>query len=153
MYQEYKRILAPIDGSKEAKKAFLKAIQVARRNEASLDIAHIIDTRAMQVGDGYEIIYTDDMSSEGKALLADYEKMAHDHGLKDVHTHLEYGSPKQVITEELSVDCKSDLIMIGATGLSAVERLLVGSVSDYVIRNAPCDVLVVRTDLENKLSE
>ncbi len=43
-----------------------------------------------------------------------------------------------------------DLIMIGATGLNAVERLLIGSVTEYVTRTAVCDVLVVRTDLENK---
>ncbi|EPC76844.1 Putative universal stress protein, partial [Lacticaseibacillus paracasei subsp. paracasei Lpp71] len=43
-----------------------------------------------------------------------------------------------------------DLIMIGATGLNAVERLLIGSVTEYVTRNALCDVLVVRTDLANK---
>ena len=41
--------------------------------------------------------------------------------------------------------------MLGATGLNAVERLFIGSVSEYVIRNATCDVLVVRTDLENKI--
>ena len=40
--------------------------------------------------------------------------------------------------------------MIGATGLNAVERLLIGSVTEYVTRVADCDVLVVRTDLENK---
>ena len=41
--------------------------------------------------------------------------------------------------------------MLGATGLNAVERLFIGSVSESVIRNASCDVLVVRTDLDNKL--
>ncbi len=40
--------------------------------------------------------------------------------------------------------------MIGATGLNAVERLLIGSVTEYVTRNAQCDVLVVRTDLNNQ---
>ncbi len=40
--------------------------------------------------------------------------------------------------------------MIGATGLNAVERILVGSVTEYVTRNSKCDVLVVRTDLQNK---
>ena len=46
-----------------------------------------------------------------------------------------------------------DLIMLGATGLNAVERLFIGSVSEYVIRNANCDVLIVRTDLDNKVPE
>ncbi|MEL5941041.1 universal stress protein, partial [Tetragenococcus halophilus] len=43
-----------------------------------------------------------------------------------------------------------DLIILGATGLNAVERLFIGSVSEYVTRNASCDVLIVRTDVENK---
>ncbi|WP_143464497.1 universal stress protein, partial [Lactobacillus taiwanensis] len=37
-----------------------------------------------------------------------------------------------------------DLIILGATGLNAVERLLIGSITEYVTRTAACDVLVVR---------
>ena len=36
------------------------------------------------------------------------------------------------------------LIVLGATGLSYIERIFIGSVADYIIKNAPCDVLVVR---------
>jgi nucleotide-binding universal stress UspA family protein len=43
--------------------------------------------------------------------------------------------------------------MLGATGLNAVERLFIGSVSESVIRNATCDVLVVRTNLDNELPQ
>ena len=45
---------------------------------------------------------------------------------------------------------KNDLIMIGSTGMNAVTRLLVGSVSEYVTRNARTDVIIVRTDVDNK---
>ena len=38
--------------------------------------------------------------------------------------------------------------MCGATGLNAVERFLIGSVSEHIIRYAKCDVLVVRGDEE-----
>jgi len=34
--------------------------------------------------------------------------------------------------------------------LKAVERLLIGSVTEYVTRTAVCDVIVVRTDLDNQ---
>ena len=64
---------------------------------------------------------------------------------------MEYGSPKPIIAKEIPDDNDIDLILLGATGLNAVERLFIGSVSEYVIRNANCDVLVVRTDLENQL--
>lgn len=56
-----------------------------------------------------------------------------------------------MIAKQLPQDHEVDLIMLGATGLNAVERLFIGSVSEYVIRNASCDVLVVRTDLANKI--
>jgi nucleotide-binding universal stress UspA family protein len=39
---------------------------------------------------------------------------------------------------------------MGATGLSAVERILMGSVTEFVNQHALADVLVVRTDLHNK---
>ena len=42
-----------------------------------------------------------------------------------------------------------DLVILGATGLNAIERMFIGSVSEYVIRNAVCDVLIVHTDMKN----
>lgn len=150
MYQEYKRILVPIDGSDEAEKAFQKAVQAALRNEGILDIAHVIDTRTMQTGDKYDTRYTTELVEQAKQLLADYEAFAKEHGVKEVYTHLEFGLPKQTIAHDLSERCGCELIMMGATGLSTLERIVMGSVSAYVIRNAPCDVLIVRTDLENQ---
>ncbi len=56
--------------------------------------------------------------------------------LDNVTSVVEYGSPKQLIAKEIPEDNQVDLIMLGATGLNAVERLFIGSVSEYVIRNA-----------------
>ena len=41
-------------------------------------------------------------------------------------------------------DLKVDVIVVGSHGRGAIERLLLGSVSDQVVRHAPCPVLVVR---------
>ena len=41
---------------------------------------------------------------------------------------LAYGSPKNIIAKELPKEYNIDLIMLGATGLNAVERLFIGSV-------------------------
>ncbi|AMB99753.1 universal stress protein UspA [Aerococcus urinaehominis] len=153
MFQEYKHILAPIDGSEEAELAFKKAIEVAKRNQASLTIAHIIDTRAVATPGGYEGNFIDDLEAQAEKLLASYQAEAAAAGLDQVTTLVDYGSPKVQIVKQIVPEEQIDLIMLGATGLNAVERLFIGSVSDYVIRHAPCDVLVVRTDLENKISE
>ena len=42
--------------------------------------------------------------------------------------------------------------MCGTSGLNAVERFIVGSVSEAIVRHAPCDVLVVRTEEIPKIS-
>lgn len=151
MVQEYRRILAPIDGSNEAELAFQKAVQVAKRNDAKLYIAHVIDTRALQTSEPLQQpIYHNELVDQAKRVLEDYARYAKEAGLLDVESLLEYGSPKVEISRELPKKLQADLIMLGATGLNAVERLFIGSVSEYVIRNAPCDVMIVRTDLDNR---
>jgi nucleotide-binding universal stress UspA family protein len=53
-------------------------------------------------------------------------------------------SPKKALYFELPEVYKIDLIYISATGKRRLERMLVGSTTDYVVNNAPCDVMVVR---------
>ncbi|AMB95897.1 universal stress protein [Aerococcus urinae] len=149
MYKNYEHILTPVDGSDEAELAFKKAVEVALRNDAELIITHIVDTRSIQTTTGYEGTLSDELVKQAKELLNDYKKYASEKGVKEIQTVIDYGSPKVQIAKELSKEYHADLIMIGATGLNAVERLFIGSVSEYVIRNANCDVLVVRTDLDN----
>lgn len=151
MLQEYKKIMVAVDGSKEAELAFKKAVNVARRNDSELLLVHVIDTRAFQTISSLDGLMMEQASEMAKQTLADYQKMANDSGVSKVKAIIEYGSPKSVIAKELPDTEKVDLIMLGATGLNAVERLFIGSVSEYVIRHAVCDVLVVRTDLENKV--
>lgn len=149
MFHEYEKILVPIDGSKEAKLAFNKAIEVAKRNHAKIVLTHVIDTRSLQTPTGFEGNFTDEIRKQAENLFSEYTNYAKEQDFYDIDSVLEYGSPKVIISKQLPKDYGIDLIMMGATGLNAVERLFIGSVSEYVIRNASCDVLVVRTDLEN----
>lgn len=65
-------------------------------------------------------------------------------GFTDVDIHIRFGSPKTVIAKDFIEDHHSDLIIMGQSGLKAVERMLMGAVTNYVTRIAPCDVLVVK---------
>ncbi|OMG43518.1 universal stress protein UspA, partial [Paenibacillus macerans] len=78
--------------------------------------------------------------------LKGYKEVATNAGVKNVDTRLEFGSPKAIIPKKLARDVGADLIMSGTSGLNAVERFIVGSVSEAIVRHAPCDVLVVRTE-------
>ena len=150
MFHEYSKILVPVDGSNEARLAFEKAIEVAKRNRAQVLIAHIIDTRVLQTPTGFEGNFNEEIQRQTENLFQEYRQYAQEHDFNDIDFVLEYGSQKVYISKNIPKDYQIDLIMMGATGLNAVERLFIGSVSEYVIRNASCDVLVVRTDLENQ---
>lgn len=150
MLQEYQRILVAIDGSDEAERAFKKAVAVAERNNATLLLTHVIDTRAYQSFSTFDGSIADNARLEAKNTLSEYKDFAEKQGVKEIKIVLEYGSPKLMIAKEIPEAENVDLIMLGATGLNAVERIFVGSVSEYVIRRAGCDVLIVRSDLENK---
>jgi len=59
---------------------------------------------------------------------------------------MEVGSPRTMISSIIPERENIDLIIMGARGLNAVERIFIGSVSDFVIRRAICDVLIVKTE-------
>lgn len=154
MLQEYKRILAPVDGSDEAEIALKKATQVAMRNNATLDVLDVLDTRQFVGAYGgmltSDVIYqiTEDTENYLSGLQEEIIKT----GLPQdqVKIHIRFGDPKTVIAFDFLKDYHDDLIILGSTGLNTMERILVGSVSSYVTRNALTDVIVVRTDLNNQ---
>ena len=142
----YKKILVAVDGSKEAEWAFKKAISVAKRNNSKLVLAHIIDTRTFATVEAYDRTIAERADMFATELMENYKKEANDAGVTDVEYVVDYGSPKVKIPKDIAKKYDIDLIMCGATGLNAVERFLIGSVSEHITRYARCDVLVVRSD-------
>ncbi len=150
MLQQYKRILVAVDGSKEAELAFKKGVQIAKRNQATLVVAHVIDTKAFQSISTFDGSMADRATEQAKATLEEYTHYAKKNEVTDIQHTVEYGSPKVMISKQIPEEHNIDLILLGATGLSAIERIFIGSVSEYVTRHARCDVLIVRTDLDNQ---
>ncbi|MGM9949593.1 MAG: universal stress protein [Lysinibacillus sp.] len=146
MANHYKSIVVAVDGSKEAEYAFRKSIDIAKRNEGStLNLVHVIDTRSFAAIEAYDRSIAERSQQHAEELLNGYKEQAAAEGLENVKVIIEYGSPKNIITRDLSKLVDADLIVCGATGLNAVERFLIGSVSEAIVRSAKCDVLVIRT--------
>lgn len=141
----YNQILVAVDGSKESEWAFKKAIAIADRNEATLNLINVIDTRSYAAVEAYDRSIAERAQQFAEELLGNYKVEAEKAGVKNVNILVEYGSPKTMISRDLSKKLEADLIICGATGLNAVERFLIGSVSENIVRSAKCDVLVVRT--------
>ena len=144
---QYHKILVAVDGSKATSQVLDAAIDSAIRNDASLDILNV--TQVDQITDGYSNAVlseedTYDAVRTTRERMDDLKNRAGKAGVKDVNIHIRFGNPKRVIAREFPSDHNNDLIVIGTTGLSGFERFVVGSVTNYVNRNARCDVLVVQ---------
>lgn len=143
---EYKRIVVAMDGSEASEHAFQKAIDIAKRNDAQLFLSHVVDTRAFASVEAYDRTLADRADDYASELLQKCEQQAKNAGLTSVQIDIEYGSPKIKIAKEIAPKYEADLIICGATGLNAVERFFIGSVSEHITRYANCDVLVVRPE-------
>jgi len=148
MSLNYKQILVAVDGSKEAEWAFKKSVGIAVRNQATLNLVNIIDTRSYSSVEAYDRSIAERAEKFAFELLEGYKKEAEAAGVQHVNLLVEFGSPKVLIPKDLPKKYDIDLIVCGATGLNAVERFLIGSVSEMIVRTAKCDVLVVRTEEE-----
>lgn len=138
----YKNIIVAVDGSNEAEYAFRKSLDIAYRNQgAQLNIVNIIDSRHLGPLDKE---FAEQVKEKSRKVLDRYKARAATLRVENVTVIIEFGSPKTAITKEIASLVKADLIICGATGHPPVERFLIGSVSEAIVRTAKCDVLVVR---------
>lgn len=143
----YKKILVAVDRSDESRKAFQQSVQIALNNDASLTIVHALTVASDH---DYKLIETDSenttkaQETAGK-MLAQFKNEANEAGLKDVQIIIKSGSAKRIIVTDVIPNEQPDLVVVGATGMSALDRLFIGSVSEYIVRHSPVDVLVVRS--------
>lgn len=148
---DYKKILFGYDGSPESMAAFDRVIEVAKRNDAKLIIAHVVKRQhanTESVSLGFGVVSTDDdiedilRSREDK--LEVLKQKANEKGVEDVEIALKIGSPKSMLSRKLPKEYDIDLIVLGATGLGKVAQVFIGSTASYVVENSPTDVMIVK---------
>ena len=151
MEKEFSRIITPVDGSEPSKRSAKKAIYLAKKMNIELIALYVVHVPlSAYVGPPYSpVIYTDDteikeirkkMKKEGALLLGEIEQMASKSGLK-ITKKIKEGSPDEEI---IKISKKDDLIVMGAKGISAIDRIFLGSVSEKVLHNATSSVMIVR---------
>jgi nucleotide-binding universal stress UspA family protein len=135
----YKKIAVAIDFSEQSIKAFRRAIEMAKDFNAKLLIAHVVDTSFGSIA-AYDLKFAEEMKVEAKEKLKQYKKIAEDDGVADVEIYVEEGVAKSILSSLADID----LMICGATGYSKIEKLLIGSVAERIVRHSKYDVLVVR---------
>ena len=137
----YNKIAVAIDFSEQSKKAFQRAIKVAIENKATLQLVHVIDTKSFGSIAAYDLKYAEKLKAQSISEMENYKNEANTAGVENVEVVVEEGSPKAILTQLPEVD----LIISGATGYNAIEKMVIGSVAERIVRLAKYDVLIVRS--------
>ena len=141
----YKRILVPVDGSPTSNKALVAALDLARERGARVRVVHAIDELSMVSGFEYSGAVLEMARTEGEKALADALAIVRSAGV-DGDSHLIHTPGKRLgdaVAQE-AADWQADLVVVGTHGRRGLDRLLLGSGAESVIRLASTPVLVVR---------
>lgn len=145
MKREFNKIIVPIDGSKIAKKAAKKAIYLAKATQLKLIVVHVIEVPYMPsvFENTDEIPYMDVvelMKQQGKKFIKEIETLAKRRDVS-IEGKIVEGHPAEEI---IKLATANDLIVLGQKGMTALDRIFLGSVTENVSHHAPCPVMIVK---------
>ena len=138
----YRSILLPTDGSEAAGSAIDEAILLGSELGASLYAVYVVDVRAPPGTMDPDVVY-DALEAQGKDALEDIRERAATAGLDHVEASLLTGTPHESI-RDFADEEEIDLIVMGTHGRRGVERYMLGSVTERVVRTSDRPVLTVR---------
>ncbi|WP_423745654.1 universal stress protein (plasmid) [Haladaptatus sp. SPP-AMP-3] len=137
----YDTILIPTDGSDSAAEAARNAVELAKRFDATIHAMYVIDIGAMWP-DAYEGTILNDLEERGKKAVAAVREPAEDAGIDVVDDVVTGGHPHRVILDYAD-DNDIDCIVMGTHGRRGLDRYLLGSVTERVVRMSDVPVLTV----------
>lgn len=151
----YRKILVALDRSPQSEIVFEQALELAKKEEATLMLFHCLPFETQGVGSyadvfGRELInfsaelqkVLDQESEQARQFLRNYCQKATEQGVP-TEWDLKIGDAGSRI-RELAKAWDADLVIVGRRGHRGFAEVILGSVSSYVIHQAPCSVLVVQ---------
>jgi nucleotide-binding universal stress UspA family protein len=138
-------ILVPTDFSEGADAALAYAVELAAHLDATIHLLHSISVPVMGMPDIGVAYASLTMASATKAAQGELDDRVDRY--RDRVTlappRLEIGDARDVI-ENVAKQIGADLVVMGTHGRRGVRRVLLGSVTESVVRSAPCPVLTIR---------
>lgn len=143
MVEQYKNILVAVDGSEQSYDALREAIETAQANDSQLKILYVLNDKLANIP-----VHLDTMTLyKSVQEHSDYVVDQVQGYLKDTEVSFEIvrltGIPKREIIN-YSKENNIDLIVLGSTGLDAIDRFIIGSTTQYIVNHASCNVMVVK---------
>ncbi|HSD11657.1 MAG TPA: universal stress protein [Candidatus Binatia bacterium] len=140
-----KRILVAVDFSKPSLAALRYGADLARMLKARLEIVHVVEplTYAPMIGSAVDLDkFREEQERAAQRGLAELATDLRRKGVR-CRTELKVGAAPSAILD-LAKRSAAHLIVMATEGRHGIGRLLLGSVAERVVRNAPCPVLTVR---------
>jgi nucleotide-binding universal stress UspA family protein len=149
----FRRILIAADGSENSKKAAKIGIELARQSQGSVLIVYVTDigryvspAGLIPTFGGVSPGVIDDIAASlkdaGEKATLQVDEMARANGVASERLIVD-GNPANEILR-IAEDDKMDVIVMGSIGKTGLEKFLMGSVAEKVVRNSRLPVLIVR---------
>lgn len=139
----YDHILLPTDGSEAAANAAKEAFEVTINNDATLHVLFVVDETAGPLNIRGSDAQFDQLEANGEETVNEITEQAAQAGVESVTGSVQRGTPYQEILDY--AEKNSDLIVMGTHGRSGLDRHLLGSVTEKVVRRSNVSVLTVRS--------
>ncbi len=137
----WKTIVLATDGSRFSALAAERAIAFAKSYGGELKVLSVVDVPTELYAEAPQAV--DDLIRQAKAYVGTVKRQAEEAGVK-AETFVGEAEAYQAVNN-LAVEQKADMIIIGSHGRTGLRRLLMGSVAETVIGYAPCPVMVVKS--------
>ncbi len=152
----YRKILVAIDGSNQSEAVFEQALELAKKEDASLMLLHCLPLELQSGGLYYTDMYGRELINYSDQMQEKFRKEKNE-ALEWLASYCEKGTAQGVPTEwdvkvgdagnvirQLAETWDADLVVLGRRGHRGLAEIILGSVSSYVVHHVPCSVLVVQ---------
>lgn len=145
-----KKILVPVDFSTPSENALKVAGELARKNNSELHILHVIELAESLFGAEQFNVNDEQIIFFMKMAKKRFEKFLEKEYLKGIviKDHVEPGSTALTIKDIVSNN-NIDMIIMGSSGVSGLEEIVIGSNTEKVVRYSDVPVLVVKNEIKN----
>jgi len=143
----YQKILVPVDGSETAERALREAIELARSLSSRIRVLHVVNSTPWitQGAPGVIEELLTQLRSTGESIIHEAKTTVRAAGLEVDDRLIEASGERAgefVVAE--AKDWPAELIVCGMHGRRGLRRLLMGGDAEYIVRNSPVPVLLVR---------
>jgi nucleotide-binding universal stress UspA family protein len=144
----YQNILVPTDGSETAGLGLQEAIQLARTLNARLRVLHVVNKTPFVAAGATPMVIDDlltQLRSNGESIVHEATTTARAAGVEVDSRLIEALGDRagEIILAEAR-EWPAHLIVCGTHGRRGLKRILMGSDAEYVVRNSPVPVLLIR---------